>query len=109
MQPDTEQVILIDKINIPKDSIVEYTEKSLYIRKTLKQQPGFVKFESYQHKHNNGNLQVITVVTWKNQKAMEDAKLNILEALQKTGINMSKFLEEQGITMEKGIYQAVME
>ncbi|MGE8423719.1 MAG: hypothetical protein ACN6PI_12865, partial [Sphingobacterium siyangense] len=43
-----EQVAVIDKISIPKKAIAAYSEKSIFIRNTLRQQPGFVKYEIFQ-------------------------------------------------------------
>jgi quinol monooxygenase YgiN len=105
----TEQVAVIDKINIPQKSIVAYSEKSLFIRNTLRQQPGFVKYEIFQQTGDSGDLLVITVATWANRQRMDDAKIVIREAMQKAGINMPVFLEQHGITMERGIYQVVEE
>lgn len=103
------QVAVIDKISIPKKAIVAYSEKSLFIRNTLRQQPGFVKYEIFQKTGDSGDLRVITVATWVDRQYMDDARLVIREEMQKAGINMPTFLEQHGITMERDIYQAVEE
>ncbi|WP_126974325.1 antibiotic biosynthesis monooxygenase family protein [Gynurincola endophyticus] len=105
----TEQVAVIDKISIPQKAIAAYSEKSLFIRNTLRQQTGFVKYEIFQQTGDGGDLLVITVATWANRQRMDDAKIVIREAMQKAGINMPAFLEQHGITMERGIYQVVEE
>lgn len=105
----TEHVAVIDKISIPKKAIAEYSQKSLFIRNTLRQQPGFVKYEIFQQTGDSGDLRVITVATWADRQRMEDARVVIREAMQKAGIKMPAFLEQHGITMERGIYQMVEE
>ena len=105
----TEQVAVIDKISIPKKAFEAYSEISLFIRNTLRQQPGFVKYEIFQQTGDSGDLRVVTVATWANSQRIDDAKVVILEAMQKAGIKMPAFLEQHGITMERGIYQTVEE
>ncbi|WP_147430478.1 antibiotic biosynthesis monooxygenase family protein [Sphingobacterium puteale] len=105
----TEQVAVIDKISIPQKAIAAYSEKSLFIRNTLRQQPGFVKYEIFQQKSDSGNLRVITVAIWSDRQYMDDARLVIREEMQNAGINMPAFLEQNGISMERDIYQAVEE
>lgn len=46
--PIMEQVAVIDKISIPQKAIATYSQKSLFIRNTLRQQPGFVKYDYLQ-------------------------------------------------------------
>ncbi len=104
-----EQVAVIDKISIPKKAIAAYSEKSIFIRNTLRQQPGFVKYEIFQQTGDSEGLRVITVATWSDQQHMNNARLVIREEMQKAGINMSAFLEQNGITMERDIYQVVVE
>ena len=105
----TEQVAIIDKISIPQKAITAYSEKSLFIRNTLRQQPGFVKYEIFQQTGDSGDLQVITVATWAYRQRMDDAGVVIRELMKKAGINMPTFLEQNGITMERDIYQVVEE
>jgi len=105
----TERVAVIDKISIPKKAIPAYSEKSLFIRNTLRQQPGFVKYEIFQQTGDRGDLRVITVATWADRQRMDDARVVVRGAMQKAGINMPAFLEQHGITMERGIYQTVEE
>ncbi|HLT49807.1 MAG TPA: hypothetical protein VKZ90_05100 [Aequorivita sp.] len=105
----TEQVAIIDKISIPQKAITAYSEKSLFIRNTLRQQPGFVKYEIFQQTGDSGDLQVITVATWADRQRMDDAGVVIRELMKKAGINMPTFLEQNGITMERDIYQVVEE
>ena len=105
----TEQVAVIDKISIPKKAIAAYSEKSLFIRNTLRQQPGFVKYEIFQQSGDIGNLRVITVAIWLDRQYMDNASLVIREEMQKAGINMPTFLEQNGITMERDFYQPVEE
>lgn len=104
-----EQVNVIDKIGVPANAVTAYSEKSLYIRNILRQQTGFVKYEIFEQKDENGNLKVITIATWASQQALGNAKTAIQEAMQKAGINMPEFLKQQGITMERGVYQSVFE
>ncbi|MDR2274852.1 MAG: antibiotic biosynthesis monooxygenase [Sphingobacterium sp.] len=104
-----EQVAVIDKISIPKKAIAAYSEKSIFIRNTLRQQPGFVKYEIFQQTGDRGDLLVITVATWSDRQHIDNARLVIREEMQKVGINMPAFLEQNGITMERDIYQVVVE
>lgn len=105
----TEQVAVIDKISIPKKAITVYSEKSLFIRNTLRLQPGLVKYEIFQQTGDSGDLRVITVATWADRQRMDDARVVVRDAMQKAGIKMPAFLEQYGITMERGIYQTVEE
>ncbi|WP_367330671.1 hypothetical protein [Sphingobacterium multivorum] len=104
-----EQVAVIDKISIPKKAIAAYSEKSTFIRNTLRQQPGFVKYEIFQQTGDRGDLRVITVATWSDRQYMDNARLVIRAEMQKARINMPAFLEQNGITMERDIYQVVVE
>lgn len=108
-RPVIGHVAVIDKISIPKKAIAAYSEKSLFIRNTLRQQPGFLKYEIFQQTGDSGDLQVVTVATWADRQCMDDARVVIRETMQKAGNNMTAFLEQHGITMERGIYQTIEE
>lgn len=108
-QPLSKQLCVIDKITVPAKSIAIYRKKSKYIRNILREQVGYVKYEIFHQKGDNGALLVITVATWKDRHHLEDAKLVIQETMNKAGLNMPAFLEQHQITMERGIYHSVEE
>lgn len=104
-----EQLSVIDKIIVPANAVAAYSEKSAYIRNILRRQSGFVKFETFQQKDENGNLTVITIATWASQQHMDNAKSVIQTEMKKVGLNMPEFLKQQGITMERGVYHSFAE
>jgi heme-degrading monooxygenase HmoA len=104
-----EQVSVIDKITVPPSAVAAFAEKSGYIRNILRQQLGFVKDEAFQQKDENGHLMVITIVTWENQKHLDNAKIFIQAHMKKAKINMPEFLTQNGIVIERGIYYSVVE
>lgn len=103
------QVNLIDKITIPASAVPAYSEKSVYIRTILEQQPGFVTFKIFEHKDENDNLTILTIATWASQQHMDNARSVIQTEMKKAGVNMPEFLKQQGIIIERGVYYSVEE
>ncbi len=104
-----EKVSVIDITGIPQNAIPAYSETSVFIRNTIRQQPGFIKYEIYQQTHDNGDLRVITIATWANQQHLDKARLVVPELVKKAGINLPSFLEQHGITVERSIYKVIEE
>lgn len=104
-----EKVSVIDITGIPQNAIPAYSETSLFIRNTVRQQPGFENYEIFHQTRENGDLQVITIATWANQQHLNNARLVVPEMIQKAGINLPAFLEQHGITVERSIYKIIEE
>ena len=107
--PSTGKCAVIDKISVPANAIATFAEKAAYIGNVVRQQAGFIKYEIFQLKGDNGTLKIITVATWADRQYLDNAQLAVKEAMNKAGINMPSFLEKNGIVMERDIYIPVEE
>lgn len=97
--------VFIDKIVIPQNAIRQVMERLNYNTKFLQKQPGLIENTHYERTDEQGNLVVITVATWENAAAVEQAKAAVQADYQRMGINLTEMLKQWGVIMERGLYQ----
>jgi len=97
--------VFIDKIVIPQNAIPQVMERLNYNTSFLEKQPGLIENMHYERTDEQGNLVIITVATWENAAAVEQAKAAVQEDYRRLGINLTEKLKEWGVTMDRGLYQ----
>jgi len=97
--------VFIDKIVIPQNAIEQVMERLNYNTEFLQKQPGLIENMHYERPDEQGNLVIVTVATWENASAVEQARAAVQEDYQRMGINLTEKLKEWGVTMDRGLYE----
>lgn len=98
-----ENKILIGEVFIPKGSIEEFYKQNVTTA-FLKKQAGFVEGKIYERIDASGNLHWLTITTWLNQQAYENAQKALKEYYKSIQFNPMVFRERLGITAEHELY-----
>lgn len=98
-----ENKILIGEVFIPKNSIAEFYKQNV-TSAFLKKQTGFVEGKVYERLDASGNLHWVTITTWLNQEAYENAQKSLREYYKSIQFNPTAFREKLGITAEHELY-----
>lgn len=97
-------ICFIDKFNVPKNSINEFTQRMNYNRNFVKSLDGFVKSEAYQKKDQEGNFIIMTIAEWKSQNYLNKAKELVQTEFQRINFNPNEFYQALNVTLERGLY-----
>ncbi|EMY70000.1 antibiotic biosynthesis monooxygenase family protein [Leptospira vanthielii] len=95
--------ILIDRFDLPKEAKEVFLERVKVNRDFIKTIDGFLGDEAYICE-KNGNIQFVTVATWKDQTSLDNAKALVFAEYQKQGFVMPEFLARHSIRIEREIY-----
>lgn len=102
------QVVLIDVFSVPQEAREAFLERVSISRKMLKVMPGFVEDYAYEKTGGDGRLNYVTVATWENEEAINNAKDIVRTHYAKEGFNLHEFLKRHNIIMERAIYRKMM-
>jgi len=101
---DEHAVCLIDKLFIPKRSIEEFNQQLHINRNFIKTLPGFIRYEEFEQKDADGNLNFISVAFWENQNSIDSAKAAAQAEFKRIGFNPADFFPRLNIKLERGVY-----
>jgi hypothetical protein len=99
------RVIFIDSFIVPEKARQPFLERVAINRSLLKTLPGFIEDHAYEKTTGESRFNYITVATWQNQEAIDNAKKEIISLYAKQNFNMPEFLKNTGITLERAIYR----
>lgn len=99
-------VFFIDKFIIPNDAMDLFINQMQYNRAFIMNLSGFITDYVLSRQAQNGNLELVTVAVWKDQKSLDNAKNLVQEEYKRIGFNPHAFLQELSITMERQQYSA---
>lgn len=102
--PDSNTIYFVDRFTMPKTSLPEFFERMEMNRSFIRNLEGFNRDERMIMDEQNGNIIVMTVAVWENQKALESAKLMVQEYYQKVGFNPKELYERLDIKMQREIF-----
>lgn len=101
--------ILIDKFFVPAAAKQEFLERMTYNRNYIRTLPGFLRDEIYSSTDADGNLHIVTVAVWKDQQAIDKAKIAVQAEYKRVGFDMPGMLNRLHITIDRGIYSPMTE
>jgi hypothetical protein len=102
-QQNMENKVVIGKVFVPKNSLEEFRKQNV-TGPFLKTLPGFVKSESYDNLDDSGNLTMISLTTWLNQEAYENAEKSLKEYYKSINFNPMAYRERLQIVFEHAVY-----
>ncbi|HEY4207244.1 MAG TPA: ester cyclase [Puia sp.] len=102
-----EKISLIDKFFVPAASRAEFYERMHINRTFIKDLPGLIQQDAYEHSDQDGNLVCVTIAQWESGEAMDKARLAVQEAYKREGFDMPAMLQRLKITIDRGNYSTV--
>ncbi|WP_417359666.1 ester cyclase [Galbibacter sp.] len=106
IQGNESNVFFVDKFIVPKNAIVEFTERMQYNRNFIKSIPGFIKDEVIAYEDANGDITLMTIAVWQNQGFFNKAKQLVEAEYKKINFNPAEFTERLNIKMDREVYKA---
>jgi hypothetical protein len=100
---EMENKIVIGRVFVPKGSLEEFRKQNI-TAPFLKGLPGFIKGQSYERLDDSGNLNLVSVTTWLNEEAYENAEKSLKEYYKSVNFNPMTYRERLKITAEHGVY-----
>jgi heme-degrading monooxygenase HmoA len=97
----------IDKFVVPAAARQEFLAKVRSTHQLLKAQPGFVRDVVLEQVEGPGRFNVVTMVEWQSQSAMDAAKAAVTAAHAKSGFNPQELLARLGIEADIANYTAI--
>jgi predicted ester cyclase len=98
------QVNFIDKFFVPAAAINEFQERVHINRNFIKTLPGFIEDAAYEYTDKDGNLILVTVASWQNSEALNNAKEAVQAEYKKQGFDAPAMFKRLNITLDRGIY-----
>ena len=98
-----ENVILIGKIFIPKNSVEEFRSQNV-TNSFIRTRPGFLKGELYEMFDESGNLHMITITTWATEENYHNAQTALKEHYKVIKFDPLAFRERLKIVAEHNVY-----
>ncbi|MFT3912220.1 MAG: hypothetical protein QM737_22525 [Ferruginibacter sp.] len=98
-----ENIILIGKIFIPKNSIEEFRSQNV-TNSFIRTLSGFLKGESYEMIDETGNLNMVTITTWATEENYHNAQNALKEHYKTIKFDPLAFRERLKIVAEHRVY-----
>ncbi|WP_211297879.1 antibiotic biosynthesis monooxygenase family protein [Prolixibacter denitrificans] len=100
----TERQVLIDKFYVPKEAKSEFVNRMMLNRHFIKNLPGFITDNVYEHTDEEGNFIYVTVAIWQNSAALDKAKEAVQQEYKRINFAPPEMLNRLHIKMEREIY-----
>ena len=104
-QIDSNTIFFVDLFTMPKSSFPEFFERMEMNRNFIRSLEGFIRDKKMIKEDQNGNITVMTVAIWKNQKALNNAKDMVQEKYKQVGFDPEDFYERLDIKMQREIFR----
>lgn len=98
------QKTLIDRFSLGYPAKEEFFQRVRVNRNLISTIPGFIGDFAY-IRYEANRIHFVTVATWKNEEAIQNAKKRVFAEYEKEGFDMPGFLSRLGITIEREIYE----
>ena len=95
----------VDKFIVPESAKAEFLEKVHVTHQFLEQQPGFVRQVLLEQHGGPGEFNIVTVVEWDSQDAIEAARKAVHDLHQQLNFNPPEMWARLGIRADLATYQ----
>lgn len=102
-----DRVYKLDKFIVPLAAKAEFMEVVRVINQSLRKQEGFIQDFLLERLTESGELQIVTMVEWADQAAIEKARAAAMILHQEIGFNPQEFLARTGIKADMGNYKPI--
>jgi heme-degrading monooxygenase HmoA len=103
-----DRVYRIDKFVVPNQAREEFLSNVLKTHQLLKVQPGFIQGLILEQPAAEGEFNILTLVEWSDENAVEKAREVVLAMHKETGFNPQEARARLGIKVEPGSYKMVL-
>jgi heme-degrading monooxygenase HmoA len=99
------QKVLIDIFVVPEESRLPFLERSRKVQSFLKTLPGFVEGFLYERKKGESRYNYLTIATWENEEAFENAKAIVAAEFKKQGYDREAAAKKLKIESQRAVYE----
>ncbi|WNZ26788.1 antibiotic biosynthesis monooxygenase [Leptolyngbya sp. NK1-12] len=104
----THRIYRVYKFVVPNQAREEFLTQVKKTHQLLKAQPGFIQDFLLEQPADTEEFNVITIVEWRDAKAIEDARAAVMTMHKNTGFNPQEMFARLGIKADLGNYKPSM-
>lgn len=97
----------VDKFVIPASARIEFLERVTATHDLLTKQPGFLRQLLLEQIAGPGEFNVVTLVEWESQEAIEKAREAVIEMHRQAGFNSQEMFVRLGIRADLANYRLI--
>jgi heme-degrading monooxygenase HmoA len=97
----------VDKFVVPQAAREEFLQRVGDTHRILRQQPGFVRDALLEQVAGPGRFNIVTVVEWDSQAAIDAARSAVMKAHAESGFNPQETMARLGVEADIANYRAV--
>ncbi|WP_340680570.1 antibiotic biosynthesis monooxygenase family protein [Paraglaciecola sp.] len=101
------KVYRLDKFIVPATARDQFLAKILSTHAILRQQPGFIQDAVLEQTSGPGKFNIVTMVEWQSQDAIDAAKIIVQELHAKTDFSPQQTMQRLGIQADIANYSLV--
>lgn len=105
----TEQdtIYRVDKFIVPTAARKEFLERVRDTHEVLRRQPGFIRDALLEQFAGPGKFNIVTVVEWENQQAIDAARATVTKHHAESGLNPQELMARLGIEADIANYKLI--
>jgi len=103
----TTHIYRVDKFVVPDAAHQEFLDQVRRTHQILKAQSGFVGDAVLEQSSGPGRFNVVTLVEWESQSAIDAARAAIMAAHTQSGFNPQEMFARLGIEADIAYYQSI--
>jgi antibiotic biosynthesis monooxygenase (ABM) superfamily enzyme len=101
------RVYRLDRFTVPVSAREEFLEQVRRTHQVLRGLPGFIEDVVLERAAGPSQFNVITMVVWANQAAVDDARVAVSVAHRQAGFNRHELLSRLGVEADVASYSEV--
>jgi hypothetical protein len=95
----------VDSFTVPVAARDEFLDRLVVIRDFLQSQSGCLFNRIAETAAENGVVRMMTIVEWRDQGAVQNARANAAAYYERTGFNPQELMDKLGITPDFGLFR----
>ena len=101
----TTTIFRVDKFIVPQTVCEEFLQRIRETHEILRRQPGFVRDALLEQIYGPGRFNIVTMVEWESQAAIEAAREVVEASRAATGFNQRETMQRLGIEADMANYR----
>lgn len=103
----SESIYRVDKFVVPMAARDEFLKRVQDTHEILRAQPGFIRDALLEQTDGPGRFNVVTMVEWESQSAIESARAVVTKAHQESGFDPRETMVRLGIEADIANYRSI--
>lgn len=100
-------IFRVDKFVVPQAAREEFLQRVHDTHKILRRQPGFIRDALLEQIAGPGRFNIVTVVEWESQSAIDAARAAVAEAHAESGFNSQETMARLGVEADIANYKPI--